>query len=56
MPMDRRAIFFAGAAMIAAVLVPVITEPLRYVPTAVAVAYGVLALASFLDWRTHNRS
>ena len=54
--MDRRAIFFAGAAATAAALIPVMTESLRYVPTIVAVTYVVLALASYLDWRTHNRS
>lgn len=56
MPMDRRALFFAVAASLAAALVPVTTEPLRYVPIIVAVTYVVLALASWLDWRTHNRS
>jgi hypothetical protein len=54
--MDRRAVFFAGAAVTAAALIPAMTESLRYVPTVVTVTYLVLALASYLDWRTHNRS
>jgi hypothetical protein len=53
--MDRRAVFFAGAAVAAAVLIPATTAPLRYVPITVAIAYVVLALASYVDWRTHNR-
>jgi hypothetical protein len=53
--MDRRAVFFSGAAVVAAMLIPATTEPLRYVPIIVAIAYVVLALASYLDWRTHNR-
>ena len=56
MPMDRRALFFAFAAVAAALIVPVTTEPLRYVPVIVSVIYVVLSLASYLDWRTHNRS
>lgn len=55
LPFDRRAVFFLVAAGLAGVLVPVTTETLRYVPVIVAVAYLVLAVASFLDWRTHNR-
>ena len=54
--MDRRALFFAGAAVAAGILAPVTTEPLRYVPIVVCVTYVVLALASYLDWRTYNRS
>lgn len=56
MPMDRRALFFLGAAVVAALIVPVTTEPLRYVPIIISVTYLVLALASYMDWRTHNRS
>ncbi|MGH7536042.1 MAG: hypothetical protein ACREMG_10680 [Gemmatimonadales bacterium] len=54
--MDRRALFFTGAAFLAAVLIPATTEELRYVPTILVVIYLILALASYLDWRTHTRS
>ena len=53
--MDRRAVFFAGAAILAAAMVPATTESLRYVPVIVAVTYVLLAVASYLDWRTYNR-
>ena len=53
--MDRRAIFFLGAAALCAVLVPETDAGLRWVPTWVAVVYVVLAAASYLDWRSNNR-
>jgi hypothetical protein len=53
--MDRRAIFFLGAAAVCAALIPVTDAELRLVPTALATVYVVLALASFLDWRSSNR-
>jgi hypothetical protein len=53
--MDRRAIFFLGAAAICAVLIPETDAELRWVPTALAVVYVVLAAASYLDWRANNR-
>ena len=53
--MDRRAIFFLGAAAICAVLIPGTDAELRWVPTALAVVYVVLAAASWLDWRSNNR-
>jgi len=52
---DRRAIFFLGAAALCAVLVPETDAGLRWVPTWVAVVYVVLAAASYLDWRSNNR-
>jgi hypothetical protein len=52
---DRRAIFFLGAALAAAVLIPETDAELRWVPTWVAVVYVVLAAASWLDWRSSNR-
>ena len=53
--MDRRAIFFLGAAGAAAALIPATEHGLRYVPIWVAITYVVLALASWLDWRSHQR-
>ena len=53
--MDRRAIFFLGAAALCAVLIPETDAGLRWVPTWVAVVYVVLAAASYLDWRSNNR-
>jgi hypothetical protein len=53
--MDRRALFFLGAGSVAALLAPVTTADLRWVPEAVAFLYVVLAVASYLDWRTANR-
>ncbi|MGH8998409.1 MAG: hypothetical protein ACRDY7_03365 [Acidimicrobiia bacterium] len=55
MTTDRRALFFLGAAAVSAVLIPATTDSLRYVPLIVSVLYVVLALASYLDWRTSNR-
>jgi len=53
--MDRRAIFFLGAAAAAALLIPATEEGLRWVPIWVAVIYVVLAVASWLDWRSSHR-
>ena len=53
--MDRRAIFFLGAAVMAAVLIPVTDHEIRWVPVWVAVIYVVLAAVSWLDWRSSNR-
>ena len=53
--MDRRAIFFLGAALASAVLIPATDDALRWVPTWVAIIYVVLALASWLDWRSNHR-
>ena len=53
--MDRRALFFFVVAVVAALLIPVTDESLRYVPTIVSVTYVVLAAASYLDWRTTKR-
>jgi hypothetical protein len=52
---DRRAIFFLGAALMSAVLIPETDHELRWVPIWVAVIYVVLAAASYLDWRSNNR-
>ena len=53
--MDRRAIFFLGAATLVAILIPETDAELRWVPTTLAVIYVVLAAASYLDWRSNNR-
>jgi hypothetical protein len=53
--MDRRALFFLGAAALSAALIAETDAELRWVPTALAVVYVLLALASYLDWRSNNR-
>jgi len=53
--MDRRAIFFLGAALVSLALVGATDAELRWVPVALAVVYVALALASYLDWRSSNR-
>ena len=45
--MDRRALFFLGAAVVAAVLIPVTEPDYRWVPIGLTVVYALLALASF---------
>ncbi len=55
MDVDRRAIFFLGAGAVSAVLIPATDVELRWVPMWLAVIYAVLALASYLDWRSNNR-
>ena len=53
--MDRRALFFLGAAGLCAALIAETDAEVRWVPIALAVVYVVLALASWLDWRSSNR-
>lgn len=50
--MDRRAVFFAVAALMAALLIPLTGPALRWVPVAVAVTYLLLAVASYADARS----
>jgi len=52
---DKRSIFFLGAAVLAAGMVPLSESDLRWVPEAVAVTYVVLALLSFLDYESRRR-
>ena len=52
--MDRRAIFFAGAAIACFLLVP-FADGYAGVSTAVGVVYVLLALGSWLDARSHRR-
>ena len=54
--MDRRAAFFLGAAVVCAALIPVTDSDLQWVPTWMAVAYAVLAILSYLDYRSRRRS
>ena len=50
--MDRRAIFFLGAAAVSAALIPETEANLRNVPEILSVVYILLAAASYLDWRS----
>ena len=52
--MDRRALFFLGAAVVAAVLIPVCDAGYRWVPIFLTIVYTLLALASWADRRTRN--
>jgi heme A synthase len=51
---DRRALFFLTAAVMAGILTVLVHDDLVYVPRAVAITYLVLAVASWLDWRSAN--
>ncbi|HQZ36593.1 MAG TPA: hypothetical protein PK020_19345 [Ilumatobacteraceae bacterium] len=58
--MDRRAVFFLIAAVLAGVLIPLVPdEPahpgVQYVGPALVVGYLVLALLSYLDHTTRHR-
>ena len=53
--MDRRAVFFVGAAFVCAILIPVTEKEQRWVPAALAILYVVLAIASWADKRTRSR-
>jgi hypothetical protein len=52
--MDRRALFFLGAALTCGLIVPLTDAPLRWVPEVLAVTYVVLAFASYLDARSNR--
>ena len=54
--MDRRAAVFIGFAVVCAALVPVTDDKFRWVPVVTAIAYVVLAAASFLDALSRKRS
>ena len=51
--MDRRAVFFLGAAVVCALLIPVTDGEHRWVPIALSIVYALLSLASWAD--THGR-
>ncbi|MGH9214450.1 MAG: hypothetical protein ACRD2C_27845 [Acidimicrobiales bacterium] len=52
--MDRRAIFFFGAAVACFLMVP-LSDGYAWVSTTVGAAYVVLGLGSWLDARSHRR-
>lgn len=54
--MDRRALFFLGAAAVALLLIPVLEHELSWVPRVVSVIYVVLAIGSWLDWRSSQKA
>ena len=54
--MDRRSLFFAGAAIVSALLIPVTESAQRWVPIVLAVVYVLLAVASWADHRTRRGS
>lgn len=53
--MDRRAVFFVGAAIVCAILIPVTQEEQRWVAAVLSIVYFVLAVASWADKRTRAR-
>lgn len=53
-PMDRRALFFAGAAVACFLLVPV-ADGYAWVSAAVGAVYVLLAAGSWLDARARRR-
>ena len=53
--MDRRALFFLGAAVVCAMLIPATPSEYRWFAVLFAIVYAVLALASWLDNRSRNR-
>ena len=54
--MDRRAVFFLGAALVCFALAPIGLEEHRRIAEIVGVVYVVLALLSFLDSRSRGSS
>ena len=53
--MDRRALFFIGAALLCFALIPIGVEKYVHVAEITGVAYLVLAVLSLLDARSHGR-
>ena len=53
-PRDRRAQFFLLAAVVCLALVPLADHAYKQVALAVAITYLVLALASYLDFRSRH--
>jgi hypothetical protein len=53
--MDKRAVFFLGAAIVCALLIPATPSEYRWFTAGLAVLYAVLALASWLDNQSRNR-
>jgi hypothetical protein len=54
--MDRRALFFVGAAIVCVLLIAPTDAHLRWVPTSMSIAYAVLAAWSYLDFRQRQRT
>jgi hypothetical protein len=54
--MDRRALFFLGAAALSAVMIPIAEKDWRWVAVATAVTYVVLAVLAALDSWSRSRS
>jgi len=53
--MDRRALFFALSAVVCTAVAPATEADIRWIPIAMAVAYAVLSVLSFLDaWSRHH--
>jgi hypothetical protein len=52
--MDRRAIFFLGAAAVCLLLVP-LSDGYAWVATATGIVYLLLSLGSWLDTRSRRR-
>ena len=52
--MDRRALFFLGAAVVCALLIPVTAQEQRWVPVALVVVYTLLSVASWADRRSRT--
>jgi TRAP-type uncharacterized transport system fused permease subunit len=53
---DRRAVFFAFAALVCFALIPLAESKYRDVTLIVAIVYVVLCVASALDHRSRRRS
>jgi hypothetical protein len=51
---DKRAVFFLGAAIVCALLVPVTPEAHRNVGLGLVGVYALLAVASWLDFRSNG--
>ena len=54
--MDRRALFFAGAALVCAVLIPLTESAQRWLPVILSIVYALLSIASWADARTKARA
>ena len=54
--MDRRAVFFLGAAIVCAVLIPITGSEQRWVPISLSIVYVLLSLASWADARSRRRA
>jgi hypothetical protein len=54
--MDRRAIFFVGAALLCLLLTPIAQQEYQEISLGVAAIYILLAILSALDHRSRRRS